>query len=232
MVEKSKQNMISILCFLIFCFILLSNVQPLSSQKSINLDSEVILVTGFEPWASHDCNPSELVAQQLNGSLFDEKTLYAVVLPVDFDVALKKLNKVIDEKQPTLIICLGLAPGSSVINVESIGLNLFYDPYMDSVFNAIQRVNASGPPFVLSNIKIKESVTSLNEANFSSEQSFFAGFYLCNAVLYQAVNTVHHQNSNATVGFVHLPQINMDSEQGWQLSELVEAITLLIEENK
>ncbi len=229
--EKRKQIYTSVLCFLMVCFLLLPYVQPLSSQKNDVLDSDTILVTGFEPWASHECNPSELVAQQLNGSMFNQKTVYGVVLPVDFEVALKKLNKVISEKQPTLIICLGLAPGTSVIKVESIGFNLFYDPYIESFFNAISRVNTSGPPFLFSTIRISESVVTLNEANFPSEQSFFAGLYLCNAVLYESVNIVYHQGTKTKVGFVHLPQINTDDEQSWQLTELTEAITLLIEEN-
>ncbi|MFO8078337.1 MAG: hypothetical protein R6U21_06840 [Thermoplasmatota archaeon] len=231
MVEKKKQKTIYLLCFLIICCFLLPHFfQLVSSQKSEILDSETILVTGFEPWASHEVNPSELIANQLNGSMINEKIVYGAVLPVDFDVALQKLKKLIYEKQPVLIICLGLAPGTSVIKVESIGFNLFYDPYMENVFQAIRRVNSSGPPLLLSNIKITESVDRLKEANFSSEQSYFAGFYLCNAVLYESIHIIHHQTDAAKVGFVHLPQIN-DDENNWQLTELIEAITLIIKEN-
>lgn len=204
---------------------------PVSSQNGYFSNSEGILVTGFEPWASHEYNPSQLVAQELNGSVFNEKTVYSVVLPVDFDGALKKLDKVIREKEPTLIICLGLAPGTMVIKVESIGFNLFYDPYIDSFFDAIRRVNSSGPPFLVSTIKIRESVAALIEADIPSEQSFFAGSYLCNAVLYQSVYLVQHQGIDTMVGFVHLPQIDTNGEHSWQLSELTKAITRIIQVN-
>ncbi len=193
--------------------------------------TDQILVTGFQPWASIEGNPSSLVAESLNGTLIQGRTVTGIVLPVDFSEALQLMHQYVKESNSSLIICLGLAPGSSAIQVETIAFNVFYDPYEEQLFSSIHRVNKTGPFALFSTIKTKETVTILKQNSMATDQSYFAGFYLCNALFYESLHLIRAQDHNTNVGFIHLPQIARYGNSDWVLDTLIDAVTLIIEEN-
>src|SRR5690348_14556224 len=73
-----------------------------------------VLVTGFEPFGANEVNPSQFLAQQLDG----------VVLPVSYAHAADALRDAIREREPDVIICFGLADNRQVISVERFAHNL------------------------------------------------------------------------------------------------------------
>jgi pyroglutamyl-peptidase len=82
------------------------------------------LVTGFEPFGNYTVNPSQLIAQTLNGSTFNDVDIVGVVLPVDFNESVKMTTDAIQHYHPDLVMSLGLNARSQAIRVEKIGVNL------------------------------------------------------------------------------------------------------------
>ena len=58
-----------------------------------------VLVTGFERFGEHAVNPSALVANSFDG----------VVLPVSYARAADALRAAIDDADPDVVLCFGLA---------------------------------------------------------------------------------------------------------------------------
>jgi len=231
--EKDLSTAFKITCMLVlFSLFSASGLSTLHSENIYQQNStEIILVAGFEPWASHQINPSGMLATRLNGTIIDQKEVVGIVLPVDFNNALDTIINYIDQRQPVLVMCLGLAPGSSLIRVETVALNVFYDPYNPCFFQSIKRIDSSGPCVLLSSIAVESTVNVIQHANLSAEQSYFAGFYLCNALFYKSLHHLQNQKIDSSVGFIHVPQINSASDSNWTIEELLTAITLAIQEN-
>jgi pyrrolidone-carboxylate peptidase len=70
--------------------------------------AKVVLVTGFEPFGSHSINPSQIIAETLNGSILNDAEIIGLVLPVDFNKSVENTIEAIEHYQPDLVISLGL----------------------------------------------------------------------------------------------------------------------------
>ena len=62
--------------------------------------SDVILVTGFEPYAEHRANPSMDVAKSLDGRRVGGDVVRAAVLPVHHVEAAWRVAALLDEHEP------------------------------------------------------------------------------------------------------------------------------------
>jgi pyroglutamyl-peptidase len=226
-----KYSMRKFIFMVVVITILLSAFQEAVSVPSSEGAKELVLITGFEPWASVEVNPSALIASSLNGTVIQGSDIYGIVLPVDFDSALQRMHQLISEKQPDLIIAIGLAAGSSRIRIETIAFNVFYDPYETNLFSSLHLVNRTGSLLLCSTIDVKETVSLLHKENIDVEQSYNAGLYLCNALFYETMHRVKTHKLEIPVGFVHIPQIADYGNSEWQLPDLINATTSVIKAN-
>ena len=83
-----------------------------------------VLVTGFGPFSTYDINPSQLIAEELDGQYIDEVKIIGLVLPVDFDFSIENITKAIANYTPKVLISTGLSPRAKKMNVEKVGINL------------------------------------------------------------------------------------------------------------
>ena len=84
-------------------FILLFPISMYSASGA-----QIVLVTGFEPFGNFTVNPSQLIAEALNGSIINDAEIVGVVLPVDFNESAKITTDMIEHYHPILVISLGL----------------------------------------------------------------------------------------------------------------------------
>ena len=73
-----------------------------------------VLLTGFEPFGTHQVNPSQLVTERLGG----------VVLPVSVRRTLSELEAAVDEHRPSVVLGLGLAGLRTQVAVERVAINV------------------------------------------------------------------------------------------------------------
>jgi len=167
------------------------------------------LVTGFEPFAGLDCNPSAEVAMQLDGRMVGGAPVVARVLPVSLDRYRAALAAAVEEVRPGLVIGLGLAQGEASIRIERIGINLadFEIADNDGVVAADRPVEPGGPQARLSTIPVAAIEEALLSEGIPAHSSTTAGAYLCNACLYSLLGLAETTDPAIPCGFIHLPYL-------------------------
>jgi pyroglutamyl-peptidase len=153
-----------------------------------------VLVTGFEPFGEHATNPSALVAKSFDG----------VVLPVSYARAADVLRNAIDEADPDIVLCFGLADGDTAISVERFAHNLDEADVVDNegANGSGAEIDPAGPLAYRSTLPVDEIVAALRAENIPATASRDAGGYLCNHIFYVLMQTL---GPNQIGGFVHVP---------------------------
>jgi len=205
------------------CFLLL----PISMNSASG--AQVVLVTGFEPFGNYTINPSQLIAEALNGSILNDTEIIGMVLPVDFNESVKMTTVAIEHYQPFLVISLGLNARARAIEIEKIGINLKRYPKDDGTWSFPRRIDVSGPFLRFSSIHTFDIVRKIREANIPAQQSHFAGTYICNTLFYQLLGYVSEQHSSRKVGFIHVPLLDSQDQDGMSLQTMAEAVKIAIQ---
>ncbi len=190
---------------------------------------QIVLVAGFEPFGNVTVNPSQLIAEALNGSVIDDAEIVGVVLPVDFNVSAKIATDMIEHYHPVLVISLGLNARARCIEIEKIGINIKRYLKEDGSQTVPQRIDISGPFLRFSSIYTLDIARKIREANISAQQSYFAGTYVCNALFYQVLGYVSERNSIIKIGFIHVPLLDSQDQDGMSLQNMVNAVKITIQ---
>ena len=191
----------------------------------------VVLVTGFEPFGSYTINPSQIIAESLNGTVLSNVTIIGIVLPVDFNTSLEQAAEAIQQYHPDLVLCLGLNARAQEIRVEKIGFNVKRYPKDDGTWSFPRRINSSGPLLRFSPLPTRDIVQKIQQANIPAKISCFAGTYVCNALLYQLLGHVAVHNITRRIGFLHVPLLDSQDPEGMPLQSMVDAVTIAIQVN-
>lgn len=152
------------------------------------------LVTGFETFGEHEVNPSQLIAEELEG----------VVLPVSYARAGEELRAAIAEHEPDLVVCFGLAHERTAISVERWAHNLDEATSVDNdgTVGSGRAIEPAGPLAFASTLPVDAIVAALEADGIPAGASRDAGGYLCNHVFYRL------RQSGALGGFVHVPPLD------------------------
>jgi pyroglutamyl-peptidase len=153
-----------------------------------------LLVTGFEPFGEHATNPSALLAKSFDG----------VVLPVSYARAADALSAAIDDRDPELVVCFGLADGDTAISVERFAHNLEEADIIDNdgARGSGAEIDPAGPLALRSTLPVDEIVAALRADGLPAVVSRDAGGYLCNHIFYVLMRTLDPYRIG---GFVHVP---------------------------
>jgi pyroglutamyl-peptidase len=160
------------------------------------------LVTGFEVYGRHGANPSTEVARALDGATVGEVTIVGRVLPVALAGLARRLERLLAEVQPDLVVATGLAPGESAIRLERLGVNLADFTLPDNRGRVVRDrpLVAGGPDAIFATLPLRGIEGALRRAGIPVRLSATAGLYLCNATLYRLLAM-----ATAPCGFIHLP---------------------------
>ena len=175
-----------------------------------------ILLTGFQPFGGHKTNPSQQIAERLHGETISGARVIGVTLPVAFAESTELLTAAIAEHKPALVISLGLAAGSTCLEVERFAVNLRVvergDPALPLPRNAPQTVIvADGMTALFSTINAERVAAAIGaKADIPAVAHSYAGPYVCNSVFYQALHYALQWDLQYCAGFIHLP---LTSEQ-------------------
>ena len=191
--------------------------------------SSYVLVTGFEPFDIYEVNPSELVAEALNGTVIHNATIVSLILPVDFNESVAMVTQAIDVYKPVLVISLGLSPRATGIEVEQCAWNIKRYQKENGHWSFPQRLDPTSPLVFFSSLPVRTIVNELHTATISGHMSFFAGTYVCNAVFFGELHYSETHHLSTTVGFLHVPLLDSQDPQGMELSDMIDAVEITIE---
>jgi pyroglutamyl-peptidase len=153
-----------------------------------------VLVTGFEPFGEHAVNPSALVAKSFGG----------VVLPVSYARAADALRAAIDDADPDVVLCFGLADNRTKVSVERFAHNLDEASTTDNdaAPGSGKEIDPAGPLAFRSTLPVDGIVAALDAEGIPAEVSRDAGGFLCNHVFYVLMQTLDPKRIG---GFIHVP---------------------------
>ena len=176
----------------------------------------ITLLTGFLPFGESKSNPSQMIAERLQGETIAGTQVVGLTLPVALGADFERVAQAIETHQPVLVLSLGLASGATCLDVERFAVNLKVtaagDPDAPLTPNGAQSVIGSGGPNALFATIDAERVAGVicEKAGVPARAHGYAGSYACNYVLYRTLLYAVERGLAYKAGFVHLP---LSSEQ-------------------
>lgn len=163
-----------------------------------------ILVTAFGPFDGRSENASSLALRELKAMLPEIRTR---ILPVDSVVAPARLRQALRRIRPEILILLGEAAGSKTIRLETTAFNQldFRIPDISGRQPTARPIRRDAPPIRRSTLPFKQINRLLSANDHEVVLSNNPGRYLCNQVLYVALEFLEHQAIPCRAGFIHLP---------------------------
>jgi len=165
-----------------------------------------VLVTGFEPFAGSEVNPSQLLVEALADDPPAGVALTTAVLPVAYARAGQELLAAVRVSEPELVVCFGQADGRAVISVERFALNLDEPRSADNDgLVSADPIDAEGPAAYRSTLPVDEIVAALRREGIPAAASRDPGGFLCNHVFYRLQALLERERPQVRSGFVHVP---------------------------
>lgn len=183
-----------------------------------------ILLTGFEPFAGDEMNPSGEAAKALDGKKVSGYNICGVVLPVEWGTTARAIEEAIDKVDPALVLSLGLSSGRPELNVEKVAVN-YMSRAKDNreVIPETSIICGDGPDAYFATLPVEDIVEELRKKGIPARLSLSAGGYLCNYTFYTASNHVAKkgQGKEVPVGFIHVPATpGMVAESGKSMASM------------
>jgi len=175
----------------------------------MSLSNKTVVVTGFEPYGGRRINPAAEVAKAVDGSTIDGYAVIGAILPVSQRGLRERLEALLTELRPAVVVSLGLAPGEAMIRLERFGLNLldFEIADNDGARLADAPIEANGGVAVRASLPLRAIERALLESGIPARLSSTAGTFLCNATLYSLIRLLEERFPAALGGFIHLPYL-------------------------
>lgn len=175
-----------------------------------------ILLTGFAPFGESKSNPSQLISERLHGEVIGGAQVIGLILPVVMGADFERVAAAIDQHNPVLVLSLGLASGTTCLDVERFAVNLRVTEPGDSEKPLEPNLPQSaivpdGPTALFSGLDCERIAAAIRDkAGVPARAHGYAGSYACNHILYQALLYTMRQSLAYKAGFIHLP---LSSEQ-------------------
>jgi pyroglutamyl-peptidase len=167
-----------------------------------------MLLTGFESYGGRTINPAEQVVRRLAGRETTGIPVEGHTLPVDYVELGPRIARLIEELRPRAVICLGLWPGTPMLRLERIAVNIADFEIPDNVGLMTRGpVVEGGVEAYPSTLPIYAIQDRLLEAGIPARLSGSAGTFLCNALMYHALRACAEPAPEIPCGFIHLPYL-------------------------
>lgn len=168
---------------------------------------QTVFVTGFEPFGGETINPSWEAAHALDGERLGGTVFAARRLPCVVDDAGPVLIDAIEELNPALVLCLGLAGGRTDVSIERVAINIVDARIPDNAGRqpVDEPVVAGAPAAYFSTLPIKAMLRALHDDGIPASISSTAGTYVCNAVFYALSHYIATERPALRGGFIHVP---------------------------
>ena len=190
-----------------------------------------LLLTGFDPFAHYNINPSWEAVKALPDNI-GSFAVTRLMLPNIYETAGRLLIEEAERIQPDVILMTGMDSGSTRLHADCVAVNL-----RDALLEDNKGLMPWGEPVVpgapaayFATIPVHKLVTRLQKAGCPVHLGYCTGGYVCNDIFYIALH--HFSGTNVKAGFVHvplLPQMVFDESLALPLEETVKILRQIIE---
>ena len=190
-----------------------------------------VLVTGFDPFGGSDVNPSWQAVHALHGREIAGHRVIGAELPTVFGASLQRLEALLDEHRPQLVLCTGQAGGRTALSLERVAINVNDARIPDNA--GAQPIDVpvipGAPAAYFSTLPIKAMLQALVAAGVRAEVSQTAGTFVCNHAFYGLMHLLARpQWQGVRGGLVHVPWLPEQGQPSMRLDEIVRGLEIAI----
>lgn len=166
--------------------------------------SRTILVTAFPPFGGRSANASLMA---LRGLRRESPWLRTRILPVDSELGPLRVRRALREVRPAALVMLGEAGGTTDIRLETTAWNLldFRIPDASGRQPSGVPIRHGGPDSIRATLPVDRLHSALRDEGHPVVSSDDPGRYLCNQVMFEALDHIARRDLDCAAGFVHLP---------------------------
>ena len=201
-----------------------------SSQSLTEGDPTIVLVIGFGPFLNHDVNPSELIAEELNGETINGAEIIGYPIQPNlsnFTESIEIAYNAIERFNPDFVFSIGLAAKFKNIRIEKIGYNLKIEIKENA---SLEKLIPKGRWLRFSPLPARKIVRELRREKIPSQISIYPGLSLCNGMLYSVLHYIDVNDLPIKSGFIHVPlHKTEENPDGMELQTMVNATKIIIE---
>ena len=190
-----------------------------------------VLVTGFDPFGGSAVNPSWDAVHALHGREIDGHRIVGGEIPTVFGASLLRLEALLEEHQPRLVVLTGQAGGRGAISLERVAINVNDARIPDNLGAKPIDVPIlpDGPAAYFTTLPIKAMLQALLDAGVRAEVSQTAGTFVCNQTFYGLMHLLSRPKWEGTRGgLIHVPWLPEQGQPSMRLEELVRGLELAI----
>jgi pyroglutamyl-peptidase len=191
-----------------------------------------VLVTGFDPFGGSRTNPSWHAVHLLNGRVIAGRRVVGAEVPTVFGASLQRLDQLMEEYQPELVVCTGQAAGRAAISLERVAINVNDARIPDNAgAKPIDTaVIPGGPDAYFTKLPIKAMLQRLLDEAVHAEVSQTAGTFVCNHVFYGLMHMLAQPRwQGVRGGLIHVPWLPEQGQPSMRLEEIVRGLHIAIE---
>jgi pyroglutamyl-peptidase len=203
----------------------------LSSSSAFVRSPSTVLVTGFDPFGGSPVNPSWDAVHALHGRVIDGHEVIGGEIPTVFGASLDRLEALLEEHRPRLVICTGQAAGRAAISLERVAINVNDARIPDNVGARPidQPIVAGGPAAYFTTLPIKAMLQALLDGGVRAEVSQTAGTFVCNQTFYGLMHLLAQARwQGVRGGLIHVPWLPEQGQPSMRLEELVRGLEIAI----
>lgn len=190
-----------------------------------------VLVTGFEPFGGSPVNPSWYAVQALHGREIAGHRIVGAQLPTVFGASIERLQALLDEHHPQLVVCTGQAGGRAAISLERVAINVNDARIPDNAGEqpVDTAIVADGPAAYFTRLPIKAMLQALLADGIRAEVSQTAGTFVCNHVFYGLMHLLAQPRlAGVRGGLVHVPYLPEQGQPSMLLEHVVRGLEIAI----
>jgi pyroglutamyl-peptidase len=203
----------------------------LSSPSPAVRSPFTVLVTGFDPFGGSKVNPSWQAVHALHGRIIADHRVIGGEIPTVFGTSLERLEALMEEHQPRLVICTGQAAGRAALSLERVAINVNDARIPDNAgAKPIDTpVVAGGPAAYFTSLPIKAMLQALLAGGVRAEVSQTAGTFVCNQTFYGLMHLLAQPRwQGVRGGLIHVPWLPEQGQPSMRVDEIVRGLELAI----
>jgi pyroglutamyl-peptidase len=172
---------------------------------------KLIALTGFEPFADFEVNPSWEAAKTFDGREIDSFEVKSFQIPLVYKKIKPVITRIIDHHNPAVIVNLGQSY-RPLISLEKVAVNLADTVGSTVTYNCGTRpkdetLEPNEPAAYFTTLPIRKIVNELRQNNIPAEISYTAGTFGCNQIFYHTMHKIHKDRLCIKAGFMHIPSL-------------------------
>lgn len=183
----------------------------------------VVLLSGFGPFAGVPVNPSWQAVEPLNDAMIAGYDVRVIQVPVIWDEAVPKYFDAYSRLHPAMALASGVAMGETGVRLETTARNQAAGADVADRVWPSGKIDSSGPSTFKTGLPVNLLIETLKQAKYPTVLSDNAGDYLCNFLFYGLMKKLSEEKADPHVvaGFVHVPGPEVvapaDMTEAWKL---------------